>query len=100
MARIYKQPLAEQDLINIWRYTFETWGEKQADTYLDELENIFQLLATQPNLGRMKIEFAQPVRFFIHAHDLIVYQTISHGISVVRVLHKSMDVITQLNTDF
>jgi len=54
MARIYKQPLAEQDLINIWRYAFETWGE---------LEIIFQLLATQPNLGRMKTELAQPVRF-------------------------------------
>ena len=31
---------AELDLLNIWRYTSQTWSEDQADKYLDELERV------------------------------------------------------------
>ena len=31
---------AELDLLNIWRYTCQTWGENQADKYLDQLESV------------------------------------------------------------
>ncbi len=31
MPRIIKQTLVEQDLIEIWLYTFKEWGEQQAD---------------------------------------------------------------------
>ena len=36
---------AEQDLLDIWMYTFNEWGEQQADDYLDELDTAIQLLA-------------------------------------------------------
>lgn len=97
MAIVHKQVLAEQDLVNIWLYTWHEWGEKQADFYLDELEKAMKLLAGQPKLGRLREEFRQPVRIFYHAHHLLVYQVIKGGISIVRVLHKSMDVDTQLD---
>ncbi len=31
MSEIVKRPRARQDLKAIWRYSFEQWGEKQAD---------------------------------------------------------------------
>ncbi len=37
MARLITQSQAEQDLLEIWLYTFNEWGAPQADTYLDEL---------------------------------------------------------------
>ena len=35
MPRVIKQAQAEQDLLNIWLFTFNEWGEQQADDYLD-----------------------------------------------------------------
>lgn len=32
-------PSAKSDLIEIWNYTIETWGEKQAEKYLQEIED-------------------------------------------------------------
>ena len=29
---------AEEDLRDIWRYTYETWGFEQAETYFDRIE--------------------------------------------------------------
>ena len=48
MPRILKQAQAEQDLVEIWLYTFNEWGEYQADKYLDELNAAIRLLAEQP----------------------------------------------------
>ena len=44
MPRIIKQALAEQDLIEIWLYTFNEWGEQQADKYLEDLNAAITLL--------------------------------------------------------
>jgi toxin ParE1/3/4 len=41
MPRVSKQASTEQDLIEIWLYTFNEWGEKQADRYLDDLAVAF-----------------------------------------------------------
>lgn len=54
MPSIIKQSLAEQDLIDIWLYSWQYWGEQQADDYLDALEKVFHLLAEQPKLGLTK----------------------------------------------
>ena len=97
MAILRKQALAEQDLVNIWLYTWQEWGEAQADFYLDDLEQTLKLLAKQPMLGRLREEFKPPVRIFYHAHHLLVYQVIKGGISVVRVLHKNMDIDMQMD---
>lgn len=40
MAEIVIQPLAEEDLMAIWRYSFEEWGESQADKYLDGINAV------------------------------------------------------------
>jgi plasmid stabilization system protein ParE len=42
---------AESDLIDIWRYSSEQWGEIQADKYLDELDCSIRKLADNPEIG-------------------------------------------------
>ncbi len=96
MPHIYKQVLAEQDLIDIWLYTLEMWGDKQADKYLDELEQVFKLLAGSPLICRERYELTPAVRIHHHAHHLIVYEALQDGINIIRVLHESMDVESQL----
>lgn len=97
MSNIIKQALAEQDLVNIWLYSWEEWGEIQADQYLDALEQVFNLLAGQPLLGRERKEFTPVVRTHVHAQHLIIYQTSENGIRLIRVLHKSMDIDARLS---
>ena len=91
MPRILKQAQAEQDLVEIWLYTFNEWGEKQADKYLDELDAAIRLLAGQPLSCRERTELNPPVRIHHHAHHLITYLSLEDGISVIRVLHENMD---------
>ena len=97
MPHIYKQPLAEEDLINIWLYTFEIWGEKQADKYLDELEETIKLLSETPLVCRERKEFTPPVRIHPYERHLIVYDALPDGVNIIRVLHESMDVEPQLD---
>lgn len=46
------KPLARKDLLGIWKYTHDTWGMRQADLYLRELESTINKLATEPNTGK------------------------------------------------
>jgi toxin ParE1/3/4 len=96
MARLNKQAQAEQDLLEIWLYTFNEWGAPQADAYLDELAAAMDLLAEQPLICRERPEFNPVVRIHHHAHHLIVYLLAHEGINIVRVLHENMDVVGQL----
>ena len=96
MPRIVKQALVDQDLVDIWLYTFDEWGEKQADKYLDDLETAIKLLAEQPLISRNRTELDPPVRIHHHGHHLIVYLALDDGISIIRVLHESMDVDSHL----
>jgi Plasmid stabilization system protein len=92
MEQVHKTSLAEQDLIEIWLYTYNEWGELQADLYLDSFEQALDLIAGQPRICRLREEFDPPVRIYLHQRHLIVYWEINDGIEVIRVLHEGMDV--------
>ncbi len=62
MRSIHIHGLAESDLIDIWRYSFDEWGEVQADKYLDELDSGIKRLAENPEIG-MKRDFVRAERF-------------------------------------
>jgi toxin ParE1/3/4 len=41
-------PEAENDLIDIYVYGFQHFGERQAETYFGELEGCFEVLSKEP----------------------------------------------------
>ena len=96
MPGVIRHALVDQDLVDIWLYTFNEWGEQQADKYLVELDAAIQLLADQPLICRERIELEPPVRIHHHGHHLIVYLALGDGINLIRVLHESMDVDSHL----
>jgi toxin ParE1/3/4 len=90
VEKILLSPLAERDLIGIWQYSLAQWGEAQADRYLDELEQGFQRLARNPELGASREHIRHGYRvLFIRSHA--VYYKVTSAIHVVRVLHVRMD---------
>lgn len=80
------------DLRAIVRYTIETWGRRQARLYREELELGIQKLALSPGLGRVRTDVAPSVRSFPIARHVAFYVESEGGITVLRVLHPSMDV--------
>ncbi|PCJ12887.1 MAG: hypothetical protein COB04_17165 [Gammaproteobacteria bacterium] len=64
---------------------------------MDQLDQAFQLVADQPLICRERQEFSPPVRIYHQAHHLIVYKVEANSITVVRLLHESMHVDTQLS---
>jgi toxin ParE1/3/4 len=54
MFELTKSHQAEDDLIDIWESTYRTWGEAQAERYLDAIEAAMVNLARNPNIGKAR----------------------------------------------
>lgn len=99
MPRIDKHPRARRDLIEIWFYTRDKWGEDQADRYLRRIDDAIKRLAGAPGLGSDYGQVRQGVRRYPVERHRIFYRRIDRGIEIVRVLHPSMDIHTQLSAN-
>jgi len=84
--------LAIQDLAGIEDYTARTWGDDQADEYLDQLEQRFYWLAEHVGAGKSRDEIAQGLSSFPQGRHVIFYRTRDSLLEVARVLHQSMDI--------
>lgn len=86
---------ADEDLKDIYKYTYRAYGEAQADNYYDTLITRVESLAASPRIARERAEFSPPVRIHPHGRHLIVYRVLEGSILIVRVLHQSMDIERQ-----
>ncbi|KYG77243.1 plasmid stabilization protein [Roseivirga spongicola] len=82
---------ADQDLEDIFDYTKQEFGEKQAVEYLIELEELFIQLLANPELGRERNEIKQDLRSMVKNAHVVFYHIMDDHIRVVRVLHGSRD---------
>ena len=85
-------PAAKSDLIDIWNYTVETWGEKQAERYLLDIETKLELLAANPQLGRQRPEINPGYYSFPVGKHIIFYVKSDNYIDIIGVLHGRMDI--------
>ncbi len=67
-------PLAERDLEEIWRYVAEDASFDVADRLLDAIVERLELLAAQPEIGRLRPEFGQGVRSLAVESHVIYYK--------------------------
>jgi toxin ParE1/3/4 len=89
--KVHKQERAENDLIDIWLYSFEQWGSDQADRYLDELDKGIRSLARNPEIGASRDYIREGYRvLFINSHA-VYYIVTPSTILITRVLHSQMD---------
>lgn len=85
---------AQADLIAIGRYTSKKWGVSQRNHYLKQLDDCFNQLAENPELGSSCDFILEGYRKFPQGSHLIFYKQDSEENCIVisRVLHQSMDV--------
>ena len=82
---------AEGDLAAIIDHTVETWGSAQAVKYMDGLEVLAASLAQTPDLGKAREDLHKGLLVFPYERHLLFYRRERHGITIVRILHDSMD---------
>ena len=73
MPEIALRPKARADLNDIWDYTVETWGYEQAETYTRTLNEAFETLAENPELGRIYDEVYKGLRVYPSGKHLVFY---------------------------
>jgi toxin ParE1/3/4 len=96
MAKYTLRPSARQDLEQIWFYTFQNWGEEQAEKYISELDERFQWLAGNPQLGKARRDIRTGIVSYPQGSHIIFYQQVEGDVDIIRILHKNMDIETHM----
>lgn len=82
---------ADKDLEKILVYSVNNWGAIRAERYVTEVVESFQILADDYSIG---IDYSH-IRPNLYAYrvvsHLVFYKPTKRGITVLRVLYKSMD---------
>lgn len=92
MSRIRFTSFAEADLLELW-LTIAEENPLAADSSLDTVQATVSLLATQPEMGRVRPELSNGLRSFpTRTPYIIFYLPEDDGLLVVRVLHHARDV--------
>ncbi len=80
-------PKADQDLVEIWKFSFHNWGLIQANDYLKLLDSQFEKLAVQPGIGKSCDHIRHGYRVHHIKRHLIFYRSTDGVIEIVRILH-------------
>ena len=90
MPRYQLTNAADEDLAELYAYSFIEFGEQRADAYFESLEECLQTLAEKPNLGVGVDLLRQKYLRFVHERHSVYYKKSKAGILVVRVLGPGM----------
>ena len=82
---------AEQDLLEIWVYSFRQWSEQQADRYLDQLDDGMQKCGEEPEHGSRRDSVRAGYRSRLVREHVVFYTFTDEEVLILRVLHGSMD---------
>jgi len=83
---------SEQDLKEIYQYSYFQYGKTKADYYINDLKQCLNFLAENPLVARERHEFKQPVRIHHHAKHLVIYQQLAENILIIRLLHERVEI--------
>lgn len=92
-AKFNLTPRAREDLGGIWTYSFDTWGEVQADHYITEIYKRFSWLAARPLAGKHRPDICEGYYCFPQGSHLVFYLIRGEDFDIIGVPHKDMDVL-------
>ncbi len=95
-------PNADEQQIDIWLYTYQHWGEIQADKYIDGLHKHLTKVAKDVSLLRsFTKELIDNIKFFHYGRHYVFVKmgsaSLAGKIQVLSILHDNMDVPTRLS---
>lgn len=90
MAVVRLSHLADTDLDAIRDYIAQH-NPSAANKVLDQLFEMLELLATQPEIGQRRDDLAPNIRAFVVRPFVICYEQSADGIHVARIIHGARD---------
>ena len=91
MADFTLSRLADEDLVNIYVYGYQEYGQPQAERYVRDLYSRFELLAAFPGMGiPVRLEDGPCLKFPSGRH-VIYYRRTGQGIRIGRILGALQD---------
>lgn len=91
MGKLHLTNRAVADLSDIADFTIQSFGIEQARFYRDGLNQCFEILAANPQLGRSAAELAPNLKRFEYQSHIVFYISKDASILIVRILHQRMD---------
>jgi toxin ParE1/3/4 len=92
MPNVLLSHQAEIDLEEVWIFIAQT-DANNADSVLDRIAQESKVLAFQPLMGRVRVDLQAQIRSWPSSTSFAIYYLPTHqGITVVRVLHQSMEI--------
>lgn len=90
---------AQNDIENIWLYTFETWSVEQADRYFKLIFDEFEYLANHPESGTNCNHIRKGYyKSRVKSHFIFYrFNAKKNEIEIIRILHQQMDIESRLN---
>ena len=94
-------PVADEQQTDIWLYTYQQWGDQQADQYIDGLHEKLSKISHDPSLLRdLPSGIDDKVKFFHYGRHYVFLRktagTQTEKIQVLTILHDSMDIPVRL----
>ena len=86
---------AEEDLRSIWRYTYDTWGADQADSYFGQIEDCCDAVGEGRVRSRSFDTLPEGVSIHRCEHHYIVWLDANRPV-VIAILHERMDFVRRL----
>lgn len=102
MSAIRIQEAASHRLDEIYCYTRERWGEKQANRYITGLFAAFDKIETHGVVSKpIPAEFVVDGFFFRYERHVVYWRRLTNGdIGIVTILHARMHQIGRFREDF
>ncbi len=82
---------ADSDLTSIFEYTLQEHSIDQAESYLNSLEDVFNKIVQNPNIGKSRNEIKFGLKSISAEYHIIFYRVFEDRIRIVRALHHSRD---------
>ena len=97
MVKMSFRQKANEDLNNIWNYTYENWSETQADIYYATIKFACKGIGENPDIGKEYTGINRNLLGLKSGKHIIFYHLISENeIEVIRILHERMDLKNRL----
>jgi toxin ParE1/3/4 len=92
VSRYLLNPVAHDDLDQIYGYTLDRWDIDQAESYVRELLRAFDRAAADPRIGRPCDEIRTGYFRLPAGSHTVYYRITTDGIpEIMRILHQRMD---------
>lgn len=85
MAKYSLTKQAEEDIQIIFEYGIVQFGLKQAETYLDKLEEKLKLLASNPKISKIRKELKHQVRAHPYNSHVILYKEFNNTVLILSI---------------